>query len=381
MGLLLAAVNLGVWRWMQAARGDSSAILLTLGSAAISVVFLLLLYRSARMGAEDQFFGRYRELAGAGQWAVRRVLGQTLIDDGLEGAAGDESEMIQQLDHRWEAVQQEMQELITPQSEEVRRDLEVAKEFQQAYLNRPYPKIPAVHVKGRLRLEFCHRYEPALALGGDFFDILTLAPDCAGVFVADVMGHGTRSALITAMIRTIIADLASQGRNAPHFISELNNQVCGFFNILPHPLFASAFYFVVDTTARHATFTTAGHPAPFHLRRSVGRVTRVELDPPAGAALGLLPGEDYGGGSCRLIPGDIFIFFTDGVYEARNELGDEFGISRMASVIESTLYKPAPVIVDAIRDAVTAFVGNEPIADDICMVAVEVTTDEAPEGK
>jgi len=260
---------------------------------------------------------------------------------------------------------------------EMQRDLQLAREFQMAYLERPAPQVPVVHVEGRLRLVFHHIYHPALALGGDFFDILSLGPDAAGILIADVMGHGTRSALITAMLRTLVGDLSSLGRNARHFLTELNRQFCEVLKAIPSPLFASAFYFVADTTARVGTYSSAGHPSPFHVRRSVGRISRLEVPEPHGAALGLIPEEKYTGGHVRLIDGDLFLFFTDGVYEARNSRGEEFGIERLESVLRSTLYHGGEQILRQIYDSVLQFVGDEPVADDICMVAVEITTSAA----
>jgi serine phosphatase RsbU (regulator of sigma subunit) len=257
----------------------------------------------------------------------------------------------------------------------MQRDLELAKDFQMAMLERPYPRVPEIHVEGRLRLDFHHRYEPASALGGDFFDIVTLGPDCAGILVADVMGHGTRSALITSILRTLLGDLVQQGRNAPHFLNEINKQFCGLLKSVPNPIFASAYYFVADTTARVATYSSAGHPPPFHMRRSLGRITRLKLPPPHGTALGVIPDESYPGGHCRLMPEDVFIFYTDGVYEAHNAKGEEFGVERMGKVLRKLMYKPScREIVDGLLASVKDFVGEEPVADDICIVAVEVTT-------
>lgn len=263
---------------------------------------------------------------------------------------------------------------------EMQADLELARDFQLAYLNRPYPKIPETHYEGRLRLAFHHWYHPALALGGDFFDIMPLASDTAGVFVADVMGHGARSALITAILRTLLRDLKGQGRNARHYITEVNKSMCEIMRGFPHPLFASAFYFVPDTTSRVATYSTAGHPAPFHVRRSLGRLNRLSVPSPHGAALGLIPKEEYTGGHVRLIDNDAFIFFTDGTYEAANAEGEEFGLPRMEEAIRATMYKGAPTIVKHIEDAIRKFVGDTPLSDDICIVALDVTTKaEVPE--
>ena len=95
---------------------------------------------------------------------------------------------------------------------------------------------------------------------------------------------------------------------------------------------------------------------------------------PRGAALGLMPLETYTGGYCRLVDGDVFVFFTDGVYEAHNMRGEEFGIARMEKVLRGLMYKNAREIVDGMMQAITQFVGDEPVTDDICIIAVEVTT-------
>jgi len=94
---------------------------------------------------------------------------------------------------------------------------------------------------------------------------------------------------------------------------------------------------------------------------------------PRGAALGALPTEQYTAGYCRLNDGDFFVFFTDGLYEAHNAEGEEFGIHRMEKALQRLLYKPPQAMVEGLMDAVMQFVGKEPIADDICLVVVEVS--------
>lgn len=377
--LVLIVANAVLWKYLGATEGEPQRNVAILGVALVaSMAVLLLLSKLALNSAKRMFLGPFEEVMGAGRWALRTLLGRNLAEGEL-AIEFDDSEVpaVAELE-AWERRTMEQAGSFTAdQRAEMQQDLELAMEFQQAFLNRPYPKVPAVHAQGRLRLEFCHRYKPALALGGDFFDILTYGPDCAGVLIADVMGHGTRSALITAVIRTLIRDLAPQGRNAPHFVSGLNRSMIDLLRVLPHPIFASAFYFVADTTGRVATFSSAGHPAPFHLRRSVGRIGRLRVEGEQGAALGLLEGEEYPGGTCRLLAGDLFLFYTDGVYEAMNRHGEEFGIARMEQVMQRVLYRPAHVVIDSIMKEVENFLGTEPLPDDICMVAVEVTTEEA----
>jgi len=257
---------------------------------------------------------------------------------------------------------------------ELKRDMELATEFQMAYVNRPYPSVPKNITPNRLKLNFHHCYEPALALGGDFFDIYNVTPEVGGVFIADVMGHGARSALITATLRAMLSDLLPQGRNARNVMTEMNKS---FYSLLEsvnaaHPIFASAFYFVGDMTARAATFSTAGHPAPYHIHRKGNVIHRLQVQEPHGAALGISPNEEYTGGSCRLVDGDVFIFFTDGIYEAFNSMGEEFGLQRMEKALNGLLHKNCQEIVDGLVSAVKEFAGDEPLHDDICVVGVEV---------
>jgi serine phosphatase RsbU (regulator of sigma subunit) len=309
-----------------------------------------------------------RESSEAGVWAIQTAFGR--------GESGGPASPIQRELASWlQNLQHELLRHSESISAEVARDLELATEFQQAFLNRPYPLVPELHLPGRLRLEFHHRYQPALAMGGDFFDITPISNDCVGIFVGDVMGHGTRSALIVAILRTLIAELSRRARNAPHFLRELNNEFCKVLQPLAQPLFASAAYFVADTTSRIATYSVAGHPPPFYLHRAIGRVTRLDLPRPHGVALGLIPGEEYGGGTVRLNDGDAFIFFTDGVYEAADIHGEEFGLNRLEQVIKANVYKPSKEILDAVIDAIGYFTREQPVADDICLVAVDVRTD------
>ncbi|MCO5062359.1 MAG: serine/threonine-protein phosphatase [Kiritimatiellae bacterium] len=313
------------------------------------------------------FFEPLRETTDAGTWVLRTAFAR--------GGVGGRSTPIQKELASWYTkMQQELQAQSSALAADVTRDLELATEFQQAFLSRPLPEIPEVHLQGRLRLEFYHRYQPAMAMGGDFFDVTPLATDTAGIFIGDVMGHGTRSALIVAILRTLIDDQSRRGRNAPHFLRELNNEFCNMLKVLPQPFFASAAYFVADTTSRVATYSVAGHPPPFHLHRALGRVARLDMPKPQGAALGLVPNEEFGGSTVRLNDGDSFIFFTDGVYEAANAQGEEFGFARFEKVLRANVYRSSRDILDAVMDAITVFSGSQALADDVCLFAVDVTT-------
>jgi len=321
----------------------------------------------------------------AGVWMMKTAFGKLPDDDpiiqefpwvrGSIPGAGRASQRISEWLEKWRADALAQSAFMT---NELARDMELAQEFQQALLNRPYPEVPAVHIEGRLRLEFHHRYNPTMAVGGDFFDIIPIGNDCAGVFITDVMGHGVRSALITAILRALISELQPQARNAAYFLKEINREFADILNALPTPLFASAFYLVADTTSRMATYACAGHPPPFQIHRDRARVSRLTNPQPRGAALGLIPQENYPGETVRLLDGHTFIFFTDGVYECANPNGEEYGLARMEKVMQANIYKTTPEILDALIQSIETFVKGAPLEDDLCLVAVDVTTKPKP---
>jgi serine phosphatase RsbU (regulator of sigma subunit) len=365
----------------------ASAGLITAAAVTLaSMIFFVLSIWLLRRRMQQRVLKPLAQRVHAGDWVMRNALVRSpqsrLADIAEQHRAVDSERLIEQLDEWLAGYEKEFHDEVNLRTAKMRHDLDLARDFQRAILERPYPRVPDVYVKGRLRLEFCHSYHPASALGGDFFNIIKLGRSTAGIFVADVMGHGTRSALITSMLRTLIGDLMGLGRNAPHFLSEMNKQFHGILLSVPNPLFASAFYFVADTTARVATYSSAGHPPPYHIRRHVGHVSRLTVPPPRGAALGAIADEEYSGGHCRLVKDDVFIFYTDGVYEAFNSAREEFGVHRMEKALKKHMYGSLQDIVDGLLRAVLEFAGDEPMADDVCIVGMEVTTrapgEEAP---
>lgn len=344
-------------------------IQLAIGITALgSVAAFLVLARWGRARLLGRVLAGVEDTLTAGEWVLKKAVPKPAEPAALPAA----------LDAWYDNLTRELRDGTLSHDYEIWRDLNLARDFQRAYLERPYPKVPAVHVEGRLRLEFAHRYEPTQELGGDFFDISTPDISCAGLFIADVMGHGTRSALVTAILRALIRELVRHGGNARFFLSEMNRLYNDLMKTMPDPMFASAYYLVLNTTAHMATFSSAGHPAPFFLHRNMGRISRLETPEPRGAALGVIPNETYSASQCRLNDKDVFLMFTDGVYEVHNAAGDEFGLARMEAVLRNLMYEDIHKMLDGLMQAIKDFAGNEPLADDICMIAAEVTTRPEP---
>jgi phosphoserine phosphatase RsbU/P len=259
---------------------------------------------------------------------------------------------------------------------EIQGDLLIAREFQEALMPHEYPKVPEKNLPGALTLEFNHIYKPASTVGGDFFNVLKLSEDRAGIFIADVMGHGARSALVTAIVATLLHDLAPKSADPAEFMSVLNQH---FHHLIQHSkqvIFVTAFYLVIDTRERRAFFSSAGHPSPLFVQRKKQRVRPLIHSMQNDTALGLLEDSTYACFSCAIAPEDMFLLFTDGLFEVLNPKGEEFGVKKLLDLVNQNIGFTAGELSQNILDTVNRYSGFAAQNDDICLVSVEV--DDAP---
>ncbi len=289
--------------------------------------------------------------------------------DELEALAKDFAFMAEKVS----GYHQELEREIDLKTAELLRDLEMAREFQEALMPRTYPAIPANPADAPLALAFHHIYRPASSVGGDFFDILPLSGTKAGIFIADVMGHGTRSALVTAILRTMLQDLSAQTDDPAEFLALINNHFHQIASQSRELIFVSAFYMVIDTAAGQASFASAGHPAPFLADRERRRVDPLIENLRGNPALGLLPHSTYQKWTKQVMAGDVFVLFTDGLPEATNESGEEFGEERVRQTVIREMGHDPETIDRALLAEVNRFIGVLPLPDDICLLTIEVT--------
>ncbi len=252
-------------------------------------------------------------------------------------------------------------------------DFDMAREIQQIFLPHQYPTFPHWAAPDQSALQFSHRYIPAAAVGGDFFDILAINDTTAGIFICDVMGHGMRAALITAITRGLVEELMPVAADAGKFLTEINRSLRAILRQTREPFLATAFYAVADVATGELRFANAGHPSPLLLRRGAGRVDPLNLiDPRHGPALGLFEKSVYPTNHSPLTAGDLVFFYTDGIYEANDAQGQEFGRERLLGAIQRRLQLPARELFDELLDEVQQFSGARDFEDDVCLVGMEV---------
>jgi phosphoserine phosphatase RsbU/P len=248
-------------------------------------------------------------------------------------------------------------------------DLHVARQIQEAFFPNTYPVFPRGVPADASELKFAHRYVPATTLGGDFFDIVQLSDDRCGVVICDVMGHGVRAGLLTALIRGVVEESAARADHAHRVIAEINHVLMPIVNQTGQPVFATAFYAVINTSEGTLSYANAGHPPPLLLRPGTTEPQRLELATPEPAA-GLVDDFPFTSVTVPFAPGDLFLAFTDGLFEATNAADEMFGEQRLSTFLAANPGLATGEIVNRLVDEVIAFTGKKIFEDDICALAI-----------
>ncbi|HEY3913473.1 MAG TPA: SpoIIE family protein phosphatase, partial [Verrucomicrobiae bacterium] len=253
-------------------------------------------------------------------------------------------------------------------------DLKMARDIQQAILPQQYPAFPPTASCEASLLKFCHRYHPTGQVGGDFFKVLTLTDTMAGLFICDVMGHGVRSALVTAMVRGLVEELRPIAQDPGQLLTRINSDLRAILQQTGSPLFTTAFYLVADLEKRRIFYSNAGHPRPFLVHRLAGTVEVLKnADGKARPALGLFAESVYPTNSCELNPGDLTMLFTDGLYEVEGANGEQFSQELLLEAVRKHATLNCSDIFTAILSEIQQFSGNHEFSDDVCMVGMEVS--------
>ena len=268
---------------------------------------------------------------------------------------------------------EERDRVIRRKNEQMETDLRMARELQQALMPNAYPSFSAGPSEGQTNLRFYHRYLPASMMSGDFFHIARLSDDTAGVCICDVMGHGVRAALITAMLRALIETHAAEAADPGRFLTQLNSEFTRILKQTGTLVFATVLYCVINIRDRDAHLARAGHPAPLHVRRMKGEVEAVAFrQGSSGPAMGLISDAQFKTVETKLAQGDFLLFFTDGVIEVEDKEGRDFGIEGLEQSIRSNLHQPGESLLEAVISDVYNFAGSKILTDDACLVVAQL---------
>ena len=242
-------------------------------------------------------------------------------------------------------------------------DLEIARDIQRILLPAEAPAINGFQISGI--------NVPARQVSGDYFDYIRVDDERLGVAIADVSGKGVPASLIMAICRSVLRAEAARNPSPADVLRKVNRQL---YPDIKEDMFISMAYLILDHQRDGVTLARAGHDAPLLYKRHSQTVTPIK--PP-----GMVVGIDSGNVFDRLttdfaVPlerDDCLILYTDGVTEALNTDGDEFGLDRMIQSVRASATDGAQTIVKRIIEDVRNFTGSVPQNDDITLIAIRKT--------
>jgi phosphoserine phosphatase RsbU/P len=242
-------------------------------------------------------------------------------------------------------------------------DLEIARDIQRILLPSEAPVVEGFEISG-LNI-------PARHVSGDYFDYIKVDDDRLGVAIADVSGKGVPASIIMAICRSVLRSQATGNPSPADVLQKVNRQL---YPDIKEDMFISMAYVVLDHVRKTVTLCRAGHDAPLHYEHRTQTIT--PLKPP-----GMVVGIDSGSVFDRITSDfvltlekdDCLLLYTDGVTEALDANGDEFGFDRMIECVRASAASGAPAIIGRIIDELRNFVGSQPQNDDITLIAIRKT--------
>jgi sigma-B regulation protein RsbU (phosphoserine phosphatase) len=240
------------------------------------------------------------------------------------------------------------------------QDLQVAHEIQRILLPSTAPDVLGYQISG-VNI-------PARHVSGDYYDYIGIDEEHCGIAIADVSGKGVPASLIMAMCRSVLRSQAAGQHSAARVLQQVNAQL---FPDIREDMFISMAYAILDRNSSTVTLCRAGHDAPLLYRAKDRTITKVN---PPGMAVGIDSGgvfnrvtNDF---SLSLESDDCLILYTDGVTEALDRQGAEFGMENVIRSILASASEGAAGIITKLTDDLRAFVGAHPQHDDITLIVI-----------
>src|SRR6267142_6607506 len=242
------------------------------------------------------------------------------------------------------------------QQERLERELQLAMEIQQRFQPTASPQIPGYEFQG---ISF-----PCYEIGGDYYDFIQRDDGRLVIALGDVSGKGTAAALLMSSLHAAIQAQTGSHDTIVETISAVNRYLV---ESIPANRFVTLFYAELDPKSGALAFLNAGHNPPLIIHAG-GTMEQLAA---GGLPLGIMPDADYREGRTQLRFGDVLVVYSDGVSEAVNPNGEEFGPTRLYEVVARNLDASAGGIRDRIESALTKFCQGTPAADDITLVIVK----------
>jgi sigma-B regulation protein RsbU (phosphoserine phosphatase) len=244
--------------------------------------------------------------------------------------------------------------------EELDQELKMVGDIQRSLLPAELPRIPGV--------DLAAHYRPSRRAGGDYYDFFALPQGKWGILIADVSGHGTPAAVLMAVTHSIAHQHPGPATPPGALLNFINRHLTTRYTQLSGA-FVTAFYGIYDPASQELVYACAGHNPPRLKRCQDG--TLAVLDGVRGLPLGLVEHEHYAQGAQRLQKGDQIVFYTDGITEAHNAVGQMFGTERLDQVLENCTLQ-ASALLETLLQAVEEFAAGQPAHDDQTLIVARI---------
>jgi serine phosphatase RsbU (regulator of sigma subunit) len=244
----------------------------------------------------------------------------------------------------------------------VTQEMAEAGRIQNTFIPIHSPKIPGYDISSILL--------PARETSGDFYDFIHLDDDKLAIVVADVGDKGAGAALYMAMSRTLIRTYAGEGKLEPAQV--LNNVNRRILSDTQRGIFLTLVFGILDPKEGTFKYVNAGHNPPFLVKKELNEINMVSLEK-TGTLVGLFENIRWEEKTLKIKPGEVLIFYTDGIPEAENTSGLFFGNERMQTIIKEGFSNEAQTYRNNILDKIKTFIGDAPRLDDITLIVVSKT--------
>jgi serine phosphatase RsbU (regulator of sigma subunit) len=252
---------------------------------------------------------------------------------------------------------------VRSQRDELLNEVELARHVQRMFLPIGRPSIPGLDIAGTM--------QPARTVGGDYYDYIPINDHSIQMVVADVAGKGVPAALLMSAAAAGIQLESGQVRDMGEIVDRLNS---GIYSVSDGVQYVTLLLAQVDTQLRKLRYVNCGHNPALLFRENTDEMVLLNSSCPP---LGFFAHTTCGISEWDLSPGDVCVMYTDGLTEAENAAGEEFGIERLSALLRRDWALPAEQMLDNIFRAVTDFHEGHVFVDDVTILVMKCVFDRA----
>jgi sigma-B regulation protein RsbU (phosphoserine phosphatase) len=259
---------------------------------------------------------------------------------------------------RYMKQREQLTRSVRQQRDSLLKDVELAAEVQRMFLPLGKPAIAGLGIAGMMH--------PAKGIGGDYYDYIPIDEHSVQLIIADASGKGVAAALLMSATAAAVQLEVNQQRNMLQVVSRLNTSIHAVSS--DGERYVTLLMAEIDARNRKLQYVNCGHNPALLFRAGTAKVTRMNS---SCAPIGMIVGEPCEVVSVDLFPGDVLVFYTDGVTEAENLLAEEFGMERLSAVVQRGSSLSAEALMDDIFSSAAVFSKDVGFGDDVTILVVK----------